>query len=311
MHSGNESVASMVARTLRGTSHREYFALAGHSHGLVARRLVRRGGWQEDTLDEVIVTAQFRSENLQDTPFGHYRGRAAISSRSRGSPTSRTSASWCPNASIRPQGGFSGPAPQIGMRGVQTTEFIYTTDPGVGVYIDDIYFGSLTGRRHRPARPGARGGAAWSAGHAVRQEQPRRRHPADLQGTKGNDTGGLEVTYGTSNRLDLRGTYDFAMTDKLFVRITGVSKRIDGYQDVLDFPCEMKKRGTPGLSGTLPSLVPSNREQAGDCRIAERGGIARGWRSRDAALSGQRQAGDEPVGRLHQTPMRMVSLIRS
>ena len=62
------------------------------------------------------------------------------------------------------------------------------------------------------------------------------------------------------------------MTDNLFVRVTGVSKRIDGYQDVLDFTCQMKANGTPALAGTFPSLVPSDRENKGDCKIAERGG---------------------------------------
>ena len=31
------------------------------------------------------------------------------------------------------------------MRGVSTSELIYTTDPGVGVYIDDVYHGTLSG----------------------------------------------------------------------------------------------------------------------------------------------------------------------
>jgi len=87
---------------------------------------------KEDTLDEVIVTAQFRSENLQDTPLAI----TAVSGdrlQEQGLTNVEDIGLVVPNASIRPQGGFSGPAPQIGMRGVQTTEFIYTTDPGVGV----------------------------------------------------------------------------------------------------------------------------------------------------------------------------------
>lgn len=222
-------------------------------------------------LEEVVVTAQYRQENLQNTALAI----TAVSGemlQEQGVRNVEDLGLVVPNASIRPQGSFSGPTAQIGMRGVQTTEFIYTTDPGVGVYIDDVYHGTLTGgaidlldlERVEVLR-GPQGTLFGknSLGGAIRliSKTP-----------KGDDTGSLELTYGTSQRLDLKGTYDFAMTDKLFVRVAGVSKRIDGYQDVLDFPCEMKKLGTPQLAGTLPSLVPSNREQAGDCKIAERGG---------------------------------------
>jgi iron complex outermembrane receptor protein len=225
----------------------------------------------ESGLQEVIVSAQYRNENLQDTALAI----TAVSGdmlEEQGLNNVEDLGLIIPNANIRPQGSFSGPTPQIGMRGVQTTEFIYTTDPGVGVYIDDIYFGSLTGgaidlldlERVEVLR-GPQGTLFGknSLGGAIRliAKEP-----------KGNDTGSLDVTFGTSNRLDLRGSYDFAMTEKLYVRVTGISKRIDGYQDVLDFPCEMRRRGTASLAGTLPTLVPSNLQTAGDCKIAERGG---------------------------------------
>jgi iron complex outermembrane receptor protein len=219
----------------------------------------------------VIVTAQFRSENLQDTPLAI----TAVSGEQlekQGLTNVANLGLVVPNASIRPQTSSSGPAAAIGMRGVLTGEFIYTTDPGVGVYIDDIYHGTLTGgamdlldlERVEVLR-GPQGTLFGknSLGGAIRLISKQ---------AKGDDTGHLDVTYGTSNRLDLKGTYDFAMTDKLFVRISAVSKRIDGYQDVLDFPCEMRVRGTPALAGTLPTLVPSSRQQGGNCKIAERGG---------------------------------------
>ena len=132
-----------------------------------------------------------------------------------------------------------------------------TTDPGVGVYIDDIYFGTLTGgaidlldlERVEVLR-GPQGTLFGknSLGGAIRliSKEPR-----------GDDTGTIEATFGTSNRLDLRGTYDFSLTEKLFMRISGVSKRIDGYQDVLDFPCEMARRGPPLAHAAVARAVES------------------------------------------------------
>jgi iron complex outermembrane recepter protein len=270
MSSVADRISVAVARALRPSTK--------HTLPLLAAALTcMPAAWaaapaEEDTvLEEVIVTAQFRRENLQDTPIAI----TAVSGEqleNQGVNNVEDLGLVVPNASIRPQGSFSGPTAQIGMRGVQTSEFIFTTDPGVGVYIDDIYHGTLTGgaidlldlERVEVLR-GPQGTLFGknSLGGAIRLISKQ---------AKGDDTGSLELTYGTSNRLDLRGTYDFGLTDKLFVRVTGISKRIDGYQDVLDFPCEMRRRGTPALAGTLPSLVPSNRQQAGNCKIAERGG---------------------------------------
>src|SRR5690242_14781656 len=265
MHSVCASVSRAVARALN----RPALPWAAAAIALTAPAWAAAA--DEGVLQEVVVTAQFRTENLQDTPIAI----TAVSGEQleqQGLTNVTDLGLVIPNASIRPQGSFSGPTPTVGMRGVSTTDYIFTSDPGVGIYIDDIYQGSLTGgaidlldlERVEVLR-GPQGTLFGknSLGGAIRliSKEP-----------KGSDTGSIEATYGTSNRLDLRGTYDFAMAKNLFVRITGISKRIDGYQDVLDFPCEMKKRGTPALAGTLPTLVPSNRELNGNCKIAERGG---------------------------------------
>ena len=222
-------------------------------------------------LEEVIVTAQFREQNLQDTGLAI---TAVTGERleEQGLTNVTDLGLVIPNANIRPQGSFSGPTPLIGMRGVSTSDFIFTSDPGVGIYIDDVYHGSLTGsamdlldlERIEVLR-GPQGTLFGknSLGGAIRMFSKT---------PQGNETGTIELTYGTSNRLDLRGSYDFSISDNLFMRITGVSKQIDGYGDVLDFACQMRVNGTPELAGTFPTLVPSNRQMNDNCKIAERGG---------------------------------------
>ncbi len=148
---------------------------------------------KDDTLDEVIVTAQFRQENLQDTPLAI----TAVSGEQlekQGLTNVSNLGLVVPNASIRPQTSSSGPAAAIGMRGVLTGEFIFTTDPGVGVYIDDIYHGTLTGgamdlldlERVEVLR-GPQGTLFGknSLGGAIRLISKQ---------AKGDDTGSLEVT---------------------------------------------------------------------------------------------------------------------
>ena len=94
-------------------------------------------------LQEVVVTARFRTENLQETPLSI----TAISGdtlESQGLTNVGELGLVIPNANIRQQSNIFGPNPQIGLRGVNTNEFIYTSEPGVAVYVDDVYHGTLT-----------------------------------------------------------------------------------------------------------------------------------------------------------------------
>jgi iron complex outermembrane receptor protein len=81
----------------------------------------------------------------------------------------------------------------------------------------------------------------------------------------GDNSGFIEGTVGDFHRVDLRAGYDFALIeDKLFARITGVSKKQDGYVDRIDFACEY-----PQLSGSLPRLI-TNRDAG--CKLGTLGG---------------------------------------
>src|SRR5690606_17672947 len=51
----------------------------------------------------------------------------------------------------------------------------------------------------------------------------------------GDGDGSLRATYGSYNRMELRGMADFALTDNLFARISGLGSSRDGYVQVLDY----------------------------------------------------------------------------
>ncbi len=222
-------------------------------------------------LQEVIVTAQFRQENLQDTAIAI----TAVSGQrldEQGIKSVQDLGSIIPNANFIAPGAGNGPNVAIGMRGVNTSDFIPTTDPGVGVYVDEVYVGTLTGsdldlldldRVEVLRGPQGTLFGKNSLGGAIRlfSKQP-----------KGDDTGSVEVTSGSLHRLDLKASYDTSIADNLFVRVSAAAKQIDGYQSVLDFACQMKVNGTPQLAGTFPTFVPSNQENGGDCKIGEQGG---------------------------------------
>jgi iron complex outermembrane receptor protein len=99
-----------------------------------------------DVLQEVIVTARHRAENLQGVPVAV----TALSSEalaSRGVRNVAEAANIAPNVTFdtgasRSGGGSSG---SLFIRGVGQADFFGMFDPGVGIYVDEIYLGRSTG----------------------------------------------------------------------------------------------------------------------------------------------------------------------
>jgi len=204
---------------------------------------------EDEGLQEVTVTARYREENLQTTPL-------AITALSVNALEERSLTNVddiglaIPNAFMRPPVSNYGPTETIGLRGVIQTDFSYAFEPAVGVYIDDVYHGTLTGssmdlldldRVEVLRGPQGTLFGKNSLGGAIRLVSKK---------PQGDNTGSVEVTYGQYDRIDVRAVGDFALVqDKLFMRVVGSSRQRDGWGKRLDFTCEMKRRGTPQLAG--------------------------------------------------------------
>lgn len=189
-----------------------------------------------DDLAEVVVTAQFREQNLQDTPLAITAvSGALLESRNQTNITEITN--QAPNVTLKQQGANFGPAMAASIRGVGQSDFNPAVEPGVGIYVDDVYYATLTGSvldlldldRVEILR-GPQGTLAGknSIGGAVKLYSKT---------PKGDDAGSLAVTYGSRHRTDLRASADFAIADNLFARVSGVSKKQDGYIDRIDYGC--------------------------------------------------------------------------
>jgi len=207
-------------------------------------------------VQEIVVTARYREENLQTTPL-------AITALTMDAIEQRNFTSVddlglvVPNAFFRPPVSNYGPTQTIGLRGIIQTDFTYSFEPAVGIYIDDVYHGTLTGssfdlmdlERVEVLR-GPQGTLFGknSLGGSIRLIS---RKP------QGDGTASVEATYGQFDRLDVKAVGDFALIeDRLFARIVGVSKRRDGHGKYLDFTCDMIRRGTPHLAGIGDGLGP-------------------------------------------------------
>src|SRR5882757_9663084 len=215
-------------------------------------------------LQEVVVTPRYRAENLQQTPIA-ISAITAEDIQQRGFTTAADIAFDVPNASFRPAQAAFGNTLTAYIRGIGQNDFNFAFEPGVAIYVDDVYYPTAMGsqfdlmdlQRVEILR-GPQGTlfGRGAIGGAVRyvSKQPT-----------GSNTGFVEGTVGDFHRVDLRAGYDFALIpDKLFAHITGVSKKQDGYQKMVDFACAF-----PSLSG---SLLPTIRNRSSGCVTGTLGG---------------------------------------
>jgi iron complex outermembrane recepter protein len=189
----------------------------------------------DDARSNVItVTAQFREQDLQDTPIA-ITATTGEMLEARGQTNIAQVAAQAPNVSLRPQPQNGGSGLIAFIRGVGQVDFNYALDPGVGVYIDDVYIPTLSSsllelidlERIEILR-GPQGTLAGknSIGGAIKLFSAKPR---------GDDSGSMRIEYGSYDLVQIRGMADFRITDDLAMRISGMSRSRDGYVGMLDY----------------------------------------------------------------------------
>ena len=241
-----------------------------------------------DALNEVVVTAQFREQRLQDTPIAITAVNAEML-EARGQTNIAQVAAQAPNVSLRPQPQNGGSGLIAFIRGVGQTDFNYALDPGVGVYIDDVYIPTLSSSllelidldRVEILR-GPQGTLAGknAIGGAIKLFSAK---------PKGDDSGSLRVSYGSFNELTLRGMADLKITDTLALRVSGMSRGRDGYVGMLDY----------GQTHPNSNVPQTNTRGRGNSDYLTMGGQNILAGSRSAALDAERPARDRSLCRLH------------
>ena len=99
---------------------------------------------ETDQLEEITVTAQFRSENLQETPLA-ITAVTGDMLEARSQTSIYEVANQAPNVFLAPQAQANGSGLIAYIRGVGQTDFNFALEPGVGLYVDDVYYSTLTG----------------------------------------------------------------------------------------------------------------------------------------------------------------------
>lgn len=188
-------------------------------------------------VEEIVVTAEFREADVQETPIA-ITAISAEMLQARGQDNVFEVAAQAPNVTLKP-GGPARSGMMAYIRGIGQSDFIAALEPGVGIYVDDVYYAQMTSslldlldvERVEVLR-GPQGTLAGrnSIGGAVKLYSKK---PGDSDGG-----GELQLGYGSYNQVDVRGTADFELLpDTLYARIAGASKDRDGYVKALDYGC--------------------------------------------------------------------------
>jgi iron complex outermembrane receptor protein len=218
-----------------------------------AQNAASRGGSE---LEEIVVTATRQATNLQDTPIA-ITAVTAETLEEMGVKSVADLSNVVPNAQFRRAQGAFGPGVTTFIRGLGTGDTSLGGEAAVAYYIDDVYYPILLGSNfdlldidHVEVLRGPQGtlfGRNALAGAVnIVSKQPR----------LGETSGYGQITIGRNDRRELRGGFNMPVGDTAALTLSGVSKKRDGYQKVLDFTCEMTRRGTPARAGTLPLYNP-------------------------------------------------------
>jgi iron complex outermembrane recepter protein len=210
---------------------------------------------------EIVVTAQFREQNLQDVPLSITAVNAALL-EARSQTSIADVARQAPSVVLVPGGAVFGPALGAQIRGVGQFDFNPALEPGVGIYVDDVYFPTLTGsvfdlldldRVEILRGPQGTLTGRNSIGGAIKLFSKK---------PNGEEGGYFEASYGSRNRIGLRGSADIKLGENVFARFAGVHKEQKGYVDQLDYGCV--RPGNPeGIAATVAGA---------DCRVDRLGG---------------------------------------
>ena len=90
-------------------------------------------------LEEIVVTARYREEKLQDTPIA-ITALSAQDLQVRGFTDAYQIGYTVPNASFRPAQAAFGNTMSAYIRGIGQYDFLPEFEPGVAIYLDDVLY---------------------------------------------------------------------------------------------------------------------------------------------------------------------------
>ena len=225
------------------------------------------------TLQEIVVTAEYRSEKLQQTALS-ITALTGDALSERNITNLENLAQAVPNLTLFQANAAYGKTMAASIRGIGQGDFNFaSSEQGVGIYVDDVYFANTFGSMFDLLDvdqievlrdPQGTLFGKNSIGGAIRLISKK---------PLGDNTGYAEVTVGNYNRREVRAGFDVALIkDMLMLRISGLSKDRNGYVDRIDYAC-----ANPATAGSLPV---QQLGQGSNCKLGTEGGVdVKGLRS--------------------------------
>jgi len=182
-------------------------------------------------ISDIVVTARRREESIQNVPISIAAfGGSALAERQIDSSDKLTQ--LAPNvqfSAVAPASGNSSSS-AIFIRGVGQTDFLASTDPGVGFYVDGVYFARASGtaislldvdRVEVLRGPQGTLFGRNTVGGAIQVFSARPKFD--------KIAGNIGVTLGDYNRRDVRGVLNLPVSNTLALRFAATKRVRDGY----------------------------------------------------------------------------------
>ncbi len=255
------------------------FVLAVFSMTMIQPALAQQDTDQQESevfqIEEVIVTARKREESLQETPIS-ITAFTTDELRERNLTNLVDVMQYTPNVFAISGTGGGGANAHIYIRGVGQSDFLFTTDPGVGIYMDGVYLPRTLGgvldlldieRVEILRGPQGTLFGKNTIGGAINVISNK---PTEEFG------GYAEVVVGSFNRTDGRLDMNIPLSKTWASRFSLSYKKRDGYIDRLEFGTDRvldhlgnenafnargSLRWTPSEATTLDIIVDYTRER--------------------------------------------------
>jgi iron complex outermembrane receptor protein len=214
-------------------------------------------------LQTIVVTARRVAEDLQTTPVTVTAfNQQAL--ETRGILDTSELGNFSPNVTLDTTSQFSGASSTVQgfIRGIGQLDFAINTDPGVGIYVDDVYIartvGSVTDLYDIDQVEVLKGpqGTLFgrnSIGGAINVRTARPDSEFSARGS---------VSYGRFNFIGIDGAVNLPLTDNLFSSVAFSSNQQDGFQQRLVFD-------GPGAE----NLIPLGASNVSDTNGLDGGGL--------------------------------------
>jgi iron complex outermembrane recepter protein len=218
----------------RAARHTKFLSFAAIAAGTAAAAQVVPGAQGDPQtaasggLEDIVVTARKRAENLQDVTTS-VSALSASELATRFDSDVRDFANSAPNVLIDDTQQGPGGVASATIRGIGVADVEKAIDPTVGVVLDEIYFGTSSGGLIRAididrveVLRGPQGTLFGRNAIAGVINLSRSRPTQELSGK-------VRASYASYNSLDLEGIVSFGLTDWAAVKFTAARRSTDGY----------------------------------------------------------------------------------